>query len=243
MAGSLQECIFCVLLFLLRSNMADQMLRSQQGPFGWQQHSCWIWVVGRGASVAPDGARGMRFDWKRGFWPGAVRPLAGSRCWGQKIQQAHLAPADPGFIPTLCQLGHRWTFSFIFTDTFSLFLLFFFVLSQEHSKGCESGPRLPGGGLPLWPRPAAAGVPSVAHLPARRLWRPPLDPRWRLAPTAVQWVTNAKDPGEAEEDEGLLPLSRWSSHSSWTRAKHQDRAGNRTAVYARANLQMPLFPW
>lgn len=38
-------------------------------------------VVGRGATVAPDGARGLPFDWKRGgSRPDAERPPAVSRC-------------------------------------------------------------------------------------------------------------------------------------------------------------------
>lgn len=73
----------------------------------------------------------MWFDWKRAFWPGGVRPLAGSRCWGQQIQQAQLAPADLGFIPTLQIRSQMKLLTLIFTDTFSLFRLFLSRFSAQ----------------------------------------------------------------------------------------------------------------
>ena len=79
---------------------------------------------------------------------------------------------------------------------------------QEHSKGCESGPRLPGGGVLLQPGPGAAGLPSALHRPARHLWHPPLGRRQRAQHPAVQRATDTENPGHAEAGQGHLPVSR-----------------------------------
>lgn len=99
---------------LFRSNTAEQMPRSRRAACARRRRrSCWV----GGAGVAADGARGMRFDWKRGFWPAAAGPQAESRCRGRKIRPPQLAP--PGLIATLGESGRRRDRKgpLIFTDT------------------------------------------------------------------------------------------------------------------------------
>lgn len=92
----------------------------------------------------------------------------------------------------------------VFTFPFVLYFNFMLLSSirtwlKEHSKGCESGPRLPGGYMPLQPWSEAAGLPSAPHRPARHLWHPPLGRRQRCQLPAVERATNTADPGHAEE--------------------------------------------
>lgn len=88
------------------ANAADQMPRPRRVASGRRRRSCRRGLAGRGGGGSPDGARGMRLDWKRGLWPGAVRPQAESRCWGQGSRRVQPAPAaPPGVNPS--ELGHR----------------------------------------------------------------------------------------------------------------------------------------
>lgn len=79
---------------------------------------------------------------------------------------------------------------------------------QEHSKGCESGPRLPGGRVPLQPGPGPASLPSPPHRPVRHLWHPPLGRQQRCQLPAVERAPDTEDTGHAEEGEGHLPVRR-----------------------------------
>lgn len=59
-------------------------------------------VVSRGATVAPDGARELAFDWKRGGSRlDAEGPPAVSRCWGQGFQQTQLVAVGRGGLTPL----------------------------------------------------------------------------------------------------------------------------------------------
>ncbi|XP_056290885.1 uncharacterized protein LOC130206783 isoform X5 [Pseudoliparis swirei] len=71
---------------------------------------------------------------------------------------------------------------------------------EEHREGAESGPRLPGAGVPLQAGPGAAGLPSAPHRPARRRRHPPPGRRRRAS-------GGQEDPGPAEPGEGLFPMS------------------------------------
>lgn len=77
---------------------------------------------------------------------------------------------------------------------------------QEHRKGCESGPCLPGGCVPVQPRPGPSGLPAPPDRPIRHDGHPPAG-RWqRCQLSTVRRASDTEDPRHAEEGESYFPV-------------------------------------